>query len=253
VTDQVTDESVVGATVTVVDTDLPTASTDSDGAYAVPGVPGGTYTVAFEADGYLPLVVEDVAVTDGAVTTLDAALESAPVVAVVGDRLGQITAFLNDRSIPAFEVAGWEITDQLDGVDVVVLQNPPNLTNRDEFLAHLDAFDEAGVSVIFPAARSATRPPGIDLLVRHTGHPTSCGTLTCGYAPSAWAPPISSWPLLPLAIPGLAHDHNRVAGGPVAAAVHAACVPGGADGGVDPESRQGDAGGAADALFPPVW
>ncbi len=181
VTDGSTGSGIADVEVTVLGTDLDPVTTDSDGTYAVDGVPGGTYDVTFDADGYLPLVLEDVEVVEGEVTTLDAQLESAPTVAIVGDRTigadeGVLADFLIERSIPAFNV-GWEITDELDDVDVVVLHNPDNITDQAEFLAHLDAFDEAGVSVVFPADGWASRTRGIDLLVRHTGNPSDYGRL----------------------------------------------------------------------------
>ncbi len=175
VTDEATDAPIAGVTVTVEDLDLPPATTDGDGIYTIDAVPGGTYDVSFEADGYLPTTIEDVEVVEGEVTTLDIGLESAPTVAVVGDRFGQITDFLNDRSIPAFE-AGWEITADLDAVDVVVLHHPSSV-DQETFLAHLDAFDDAAVSVIFPSDGWSFRTRGIHLLSDHTGDPADIGRI----------------------------------------------------------------------------
>jgi hypothetical protein len=141
----------------------------------VEGVPGGGYAVEFTADGYQPLLVEDVEVTNGQVSTVDTALARAPGVVVVGDHDGELTGFLETHSIPA-EEAGWEIVDALDDVEVVILNNPPEI-DRDEFLAALAAFDEAGVSVIFPAVGWDFRTRGIDLLVEHTGSPSGYGRL----------------------------------------------------------------------------
>jgi protocatechuate 3,4-dioxygenase beta subunit len=109
------------------------------------------------------------------VTTVDAQLARAPSVVVVGDRNSQLTTFLEERSIPA-EEAGWEVIEDLDGVSVVVLQNPPALS-RDDFLTALAAFDEAGVSVIFPADGWNTRTRAFDMLVEHTGSPSDYGRL----------------------------------------------------------------------------
>jgi outer membrane protein assembly factor BamB/protocatechuate 3,4-dioxygenase beta subunit len=175
VTEEGTDRPVAGATVTV--EGLPPVLTGSDGDYLVDDVPGGTYGLTVEADGYEPLAVEDVVVTEGAVTTVDAELVRAPGVVVVGDRNDEITTFLEDHSIPVEQTSGWEVVEDLDGVEVVILHNPPDVTDPDEFRSHLDAFDEAGVSVIFPADGWGTRTRGIDLLVRHTGNPSGYGRI----------------------------------------------------------------------------
>jgi outer membrane protein assembly factor BamB/subtilisin family serine protease len=166
---------VAGATITVVGATLPAATTGPGGGYVIEDVPGGTYDVEVSADGYEPRTVAGVEVVDGDVTTLDVTLARAPGVVVVGDRLNQISDFLESRSIPA-EQAGWEIVDDLDGVEVVILHNPPSI-GQEEFLAALAAFDDAGVSVIFPADGWNTRTRGFDLLVNHTGNPPSYGRL----------------------------------------------------------------------------
>ena len=171
VTEDGTGRPLRDATVTVLDTGVPVASTDRDGGYLIEDIPGGVYDVEFAANGYATLVIEDVEITNGEVSFLDAALVSAPGVVVVGDSLGRVTAFLNDNDLPA-EQAGWEVVDDLDGVEVVILHNPPNI-GQEEFLAALAAFDAAGVSVIFPADGTATRTRGVDLLIRHTGSPPS--------------------------------------------------------------------------------
>jgi outer membrane protein assembly factor BamB len=171
---QVTDADrgtpVSGATVTLPGSGQPAAITGPDGRYLIEGVHTGTYQLEIAADGYQPRVIEGVAVTAGELTSVDVALIRAPGVVVVGDRNGQITAFLEQSSIPAQE-AGWEVLDALDGVEVVVLQNPPALS-REEFLAALAAFDQAGVSVIFPADGWNTRTRGFDMLVEFTGSPS---------------------------------------------------------------------------------
>ncbi|MFS8607263.1 MAG: hypothetical protein LOD94_04610, partial [Gammaproteobacteria bacterium] len=113
------------------------------------------------------LVIRTVGLSD--VTTLDAALTPAPAVVVVGDRNSQLTDFLRGNGVPA-EEAGWEVVDDLDGLEVVVLNNPPTV-DRDTFLAALAAFDAAGVSVIFPAVGFASSTRGVDLLIQHTGDP----------------------------------------------------------------------------------
>lgn len=174
ITGQVTEDGsgvpVAGVRVTVADTDLPVATTGPDGRYVIKDVPGGVYQLDLTADGYEPLVITQVTVTNGEVTTVDAALTRAPAVVVIGDYQDQITNFLAAHSIPA-EQAGWEVVDALDGVEVVILHNPPD-PGREEFLAALAAFDAAGVSVIFPADGWSTRTRGVDMLVRYTGSPT---------------------------------------------------------------------------------
>jgi outer membrane protein assembly factor BamB/subtilisin family serine protease len=170
VTDADRGTPVAGATVTLAGSGQPAATTGPDGRYLIEGVHTGTYQLEVAADGYQPQVVEGVAVTEGELTTVDVLLARAPGVVVLGDRNGEITAFLEQHSIPAQE-AGWEVLDALDEVEVVILQNPPSLT-RDEFLAALAAFDQAGVSVIFPADGWNTRTRGFDMLVEHTGSPS---------------------------------------------------------------------------------
>jgi outer membrane protein assembly factor BamB len=162
---------VDGATVSVPGSGQPPATTGPDGRYAVEDLPGGTYTVEFTAPGYEPVSVEAVEVVEGAVTTLDVALTPAPPVVVVGDRNSQLTDFLRGNGVPA-EEAGWEVVDDLDGLEVVVLNNPPTV-DRDTFLAALEAFDAADVSVIFPAAGlGSVRTNGINMLVQYTGDPS---------------------------------------------------------------------------------
>ena len=174
ITGQVTEDGsgtpVAGVSVTVAGTDLPVATTDAAGRYLIEDVPGGLYQLELAAEGYEPLVVEQVDVVNGEVTTVDVALTRAPAVVVVGDRDQQIVDFLASHSIPA-ESAGWDVVDQLDQVEVVILHNPPDL-GQAEFLSALEAFDAAGVSVIFPADGWSTRTRGLHLLVQHTGNPS---------------------------------------------------------------------------------
>ncbi|QSB16300.1 carboxypeptidase regulatory-like domain-containing protein [Natronosporangium hydrolyticum] len=178
-TGQITEDGggapVTGATVTLPETGASPVSTDPDGRYLVTDLPGGQYRVEVSADGYEPLTIDEVELVEGAVTELDAALTRAPGVVVLGDRNDEISDFLEGHSIPV-EQAGWEVVDDLAGIEVVILHNPSDL-GRDDFLAALAAFDAAGVSVIFPADGWATRTRGVDLLVRHTGNPGSFGRL----------------------------------------------------------------------------
>jgi outer membrane protein assembly factor BamB len=175
VSEEGSDSPISGATVTVTGAGLPPVTTGGDGGYVIEDVPGGSYDLEVSADGYESATVAGVDVVDGAVTTVDVSLARAPGVVVVGDRLNQISNFLESHSIPV-EQAGWEVVDHLDGVEVVILHNPPNI-GQEQFLHALAAFDEAGVSVIFPADGWNTRTRGVDLLVNHTGDPSSYGRL----------------------------------------------------------------------------
>ena len=52
-------------------------STESDGSYTLSGLPAGTYTVVFSAEGFTPVEVPDIAATAGdAITGIDAALSA---------------------------------------------------------------------------------------------------------------------------------------------------------------------------------
>jgi outer membrane protein assembly factor BamB/subtilisin family serine protease len=170
VTDADRGTPVAGATVTLAGSERPAVNTGPDGRYLIEEVPAGTYQLEITAGGYQPFVAAGVAVVEGELTTVDAALTRAPGVVVLGDRNSEITEFLEQHSIPA-EEAGWEVLDALDEVEVVILQNPPAL-DRDAFRAALAAFDAAGVSVIFPADGWSTRTRGFDMLVQHTGSPS---------------------------------------------------------------------------------
>ncbi len=179
VTGQVTEDGsgspITGATVTVAGTSVPPVTTGADGGYVIEDVPGGSYDIEVAADGYEAATVTGVEVTDGAVTTVDVALARAPGVVVVGDRLSQISNFLESHSIPV-EQAGWEVVDDLDEVEVVVLHHPSSVS-QDEFLDALAAFDSAGVSVIFPTDGWSFRTRGFDMLVNYTGDPPDYGRL----------------------------------------------------------------------------
>ncbi|HEY8475127.1 MAG TPA: carboxypeptidase regulatory-like domain-containing protein [Natronosporangium sp.] len=169
VAEQGTGAPVAGASVTVADREPVT--TGPDGRYVIEDLPGGEYRVEFSAVGYESLVVDPVTVTEGEVTTLDAELVSAPGVVVMGDTDGELTAFLSQHGIPVRE-AGWEVVDDLDGVEVVIMNHPSD-PGEETFLAALDAFDAAGVSVIFPASGlvPSVRTRGVTMLSEYTGSP----------------------------------------------------------------------------------
>lgn len=162
-------DPVAGATVTVGESDPVTTGTD--GSYLVGDLAPGTYLVRAEAEGHSPVEVPDVEVAAGEVTVLDLELVSAPEVAVLGDHQDRISIFLEEHQIPATPV-GWEVMEDLEPYDVVILQHPASISDA-EFAEHLAAFDEAGVSVIFPAANSAVTTRGIYDLSSVTGNPAS--------------------------------------------------------------------------------
>jgi Carboxypeptidase regulatory-like domain/Peptidase family M1 domain len=77
---------VVGAAVTVTDTDTNqtfTAVTDAQGRFKIEGVPAGTYSLTVSAEGFSEAQRADVKVEEGAIATVDVALEIAPVEAAV--------------------------------------------------------------------------------------------------------------------------------------------------------------------------
>ena len=160
---------VPGATVTAGDAEPVTAG--ADGSYLVSDLTPGSYLVRAEAEGHTPTEVPDVEVTAGEVTALDLALATAPEVAVLGDHQDRLSTFLGEHQIPATPV-GWEVMEDLDPYDVVILQHPASIPGP-EFEQHLAAFDEAGVSVIFPAANSAVSTRGVYDLSSATGSPAS--------------------------------------------------------------------------------
>ncbi|QDO88252.1 S8 family serine peptidase [Ornithinimicrobium ciconiae] len=158
---------IVGAEVSVEGAEP--ATTGTDGSYLISDLTVGSYTVTASADGFTAESVEDVAVTAGTVTTVDFALVSAPNVAVVGDYSDRLTDLLNAAQIPATAV-GWEVMDDLASYDVVILNDPAAIPDL-QWLANLAAFDAAGVSVIFPAANSATGTSAVYELSDLTGNP----------------------------------------------------------------------------------
>src|SRR5229473_1471423 len=77
---------IVGATVIVTDpitNQTFTAVTDQQGHYKIEGLPAGTYSVTISAPGFSDAHRDSVRVEDGAVATVDAKLEIAPVEAAV--------------------------------------------------------------------------------------------------------------------------------------------------------------------------
>ena len=160
---------VAGAEVAVADGEPVT--TAGDGSYLLADLAVGSYEVTASADGYLATTVADVEVTAGTVTELDLTLDAAPNVAVVGDYSNRMTDFLTEAQIPA-TATGWEVMDQLEDYDVVILNNPADIDDQ-QWLDNLAAFDDAGVSVVFPAANSAVTTRGIHELSDRTGNPAS--------------------------------------------------------------------------------
>ena len=78
VTDADTGETLPGVNVTVVGTSYG-AATDLDGAYAIIGVPPGTYTVRASFVGFAETLVEEVRVQSGLTTPLDIAMREGTV------------------------------------------------------------------------------------------------------------------------------------------------------------------------------
>jgi hypothetical protein len=77
---------VVGAAVTVTDTNTNqnfTAVTDAQGRFKIEGLPAGTYSLTVSAEGFSEARRADLKVAEGAVATVDVALEIAPVEAAV--------------------------------------------------------------------------------------------------------------------------------------------------------------------------
>lgn len=162
-------EPLAGVTVSVRESGLDPVVTGADGGYEVTGVPEGTYTVTASAEGWSGTGVDDVVVTAGATTTLDLELTAVPRVAVLGEFDGQLTTWLTEQGVPA-TATDWSVVEDLDAYDVVVL-NRPEEVGRSEFLAHLEAFDEAGVGVVVTATNSAFSTPGLEMLVEYLGDP----------------------------------------------------------------------------------
>ena len=168
----VTDDAgdpVPGASVAVDGVDPVTTS--PDGGYSIPHLDPGTYTVAVTAEGYLPAEVPDVEVSAGSVTDVDVELVASPAVAVVGDYSSRLTDLLTAAQVRATAV-GWEVLDDLDAYDVVVLNNPPSVPDQ-QWLDNFAALDAAGVSVVFPAANGSTSTRGIHKLSDVTGNPSA--------------------------------------------------------------------------------
>lgn len=160
---------VAGATVTVVDSGLDPVTTGSSGTFTVADVPTGTHSIEVVAEGYGPGLADDIEVTTGATTQVEVELDRTPRVVVVGDYINRLTTLLNEHGIPTV-ATGWEVTADLSEVDVAIVNHPANVTPG-VFAQHLAAFDEAGVSVIWPGGNTASSSRGIHLLSDHTGNP----------------------------------------------------------------------------------
>ena len=75
IVDQDTRVPLIGASVTIVDSDpLMGAATDTDGAFLLPGVPLGRHTLQFSYLGYVPALLPNVLVRAGQETVLRVAL-----------------------------------------------------------------------------------------------------------------------------------------------------------------------------------
>jgi hypothetical protein len=72
---------LAGATVTALrdGTEVTSTTTEADGSYTLGGLPTGTYTIVFAADGYVSQEVADIAITAGQATEgVDAVLKTEP-------------------------------------------------------------------------------------------------------------------------------------------------------------------------------
>ncbi|USQ78187.1 carboxypeptidase regulatory-like domain-containing protein [Ornithinimicrobium faecis] len=171
VTGTVSDQSgapLAGATVNVNDTDLSTTSAE-DGTFTIADVPAGTWTLGAAADGHTPETIPDIDVEAGSSTTVDIILRAAPSVAVIGDNDGALAGWLTEQGVPAVST-DWAVTEDLSAVDVVILAHPSD-PGEEAFLAHLAAFDEAGVGVIASGGINAYTIGGAYLFQEHLGEP----------------------------------------------------------------------------------
>ncbi len=171
VADSETGEPIGGATVTLPGTGLST-TTNELGQYSIEA-PTCTYRIRTWALSYLEAIVDDVDILEDETVTVDLALEPALAVAVLGDYASQLTRLLKDNGVSA-EERDWEVIDDIDDYDVVVMSNPDD-PGDDTFLEFLEVAGDKGVGVIFTSSHGVTGPWGISLLQRYLGHPAGQG------------------------------------------------------------------------------
>ena len=167
ITDAGTGQPIEGATITVLDTPLETA-TDATGGYALMA-PVGTYHVRAGTWGYYPSVVFDVNVVEGETSTVDFALEETQMVAVLGDYGSQLTDLLLDNRIWA-EQRSWSVIADIGRYDAVVVGCPSD-PGGSTFLQFLEAASDNQVRVVFTSSWDVWQPYGISLLEWYLGDP----------------------------------------------------------------------------------
>ena len=144
-----TGAALPGVSVEVEGTPL-TASTDVDGAYHIDGAPAGEYSVLFRLAGRAQVRLP-VTIAAGQTSQLDAVLPPSQVVAVAGDHLGSIAAFLEAHG---YTVQAWSWADiddhvgQLGDVALVILNGAGTAPDAGEFTNFMDAAAQAEVSVL---------------------------------------------------------------------------------------------------------
>lgn len=168
VVDKRTGKAVAGAALTLIPEDEPdfkgTAVSGADGSYVFENLLPGNYKVEVKVDGYLP------ATFDATVGDKDVELKlelNAFEVAVLGDRNGAISSFLNSKDIFA-EEKGWELLGQLDKYRAVVVNT--NGGTKEQVSQLIKESDEKSVSLIFTGTWGV-KEGSIALLKEATGSP----------------------------------------------------------------------------------
>lgn len=167
ITDVETGYPIENAIVTLLDTPLST-NTSGTGEYSIEA-PIGTYDVRAWSWGYQESVVSNVNVAENETVTVDFTLESALVVAVLGDYDSQLTDLLLANDILAGE-RDWDIIDDIGDYDVVVV-NRPSDPGESTFLEFLDAASGNQTRVVFTSSWPVGAPYGISLLQWYLGNP----------------------------------------------------------------------------------
>jgi subtilisin family serine protease len=169
VTDAETEEPIEGVIITLPDTPLGTA-TNETGEYSVEA-PIGAYDVRAWAWGHRPSVVPDVDVAENETTVVNFTLEPVlAMAAVLGDYESQLADLLLANDIWA-EQRGWDLIDDIDDYDVVVV-NRPSDPGESTFLEFLEAASANQTRVIFTSSYPAAGASyGISLLQWYLGDP----------------------------------------------------------------------------------
>ncbi len=141
-TGTVTDPSgsaVTGATVTIhsndTNTDLRTVSTDTAGAYTLPDLPVGTYTVTIKASGFKNYVANNVILHVGDHRTLDIALEVGQVTQVVEVSTSEVpvetSSAAQDTTITGTQIRELQLNNR-NFIQLVSLQPGVSSTEPDQ-------------------------------------------------------------------------------------------------------------------------